>query len=66
MYANVQTSILVSGFHTDFFDNDVGLMQGEVLSPILFGIYVNDCESDFFQKCDHVEMRVEFVFTYVC
>jgi hypothetical protein len=42
MYKNVQTCITVDGFYSDFFQNQVGLMQGEVIYPILFAIYVND------------------------
>jgi hypothetical protein len=26
-------------------------MQGEVISPILFAIYVNDCEMEFLNNC---------------
>jgi hypothetical protein len=42
MYENVKTCIIVDGFYSDFFQNQVGLMQGEVIYPILFAIYVND------------------------
>jgi hypothetical protein len=34
-----------------FFQNQVGLMQGEVIYPILFAIYVNDCEMEFLNNC---------------
>ena len=42
---------MVNGYYSDFFENKVGLMQGEVLSPILFAMYVNDCEVDFISNC---------------
>ena len=32
---------------SDFFQSQTGVLQGEVLSPILFSIYVNDFEIDF-------------------
>lgn len=48
MYANVRASVLVNGFTTEDFEKNVGLMQGEVLSPILFSLYVNDFENEFF------------------
>ena len=34
MYSNVKTCIAVNGFYTDFFQNNLGLMQGAVISPI--------------------------------
>ena len=36
MYSYVRSCIPVNGFYTDFFRNNIGLMQGEVISPILF------------------------------
>jgi hypothetical protein len=33
-------------------------MQGEVISPILFALYVNDCEMDFINhNCDPIELK---------
>ena len=51
MYENVKTYITVDGFYSDFFQNQVGLMHGEVISQILFAIYVNDCEMEFLNNC---------------
>jgi hypothetical protein len=34
---------------SDFFKCDVGLLQGEIVSPILFSLFVNDIEL-FLQK----------------
>ena len=47
MYSNVTTCVQVDGFNSDYFTNALGLMQAEVLSPILFSLYVNDCEMAF-------------------
>ena len=33
-----------------FKKSQTGVLQGEVLSPILFSIYVNDFEMDFLTK----------------
>lgn len=35
---------------SDYFSNDMGLMQGEVLSPLLFAFYVNDFEINFIKN----------------
>jgi hypothetical protein len=51
MYENVKTCITVDRFYSDFFLSQVGLMHGEVISPILFAIYVNDCEMEFLNNC---------------
>ena len=41
-----------------FFRNNVGLIQGEVLSPIFFSFYVNDCEVSFIKDgCIPVQCR---------
>jgi hypothetical protein len=47
MYSNVKSSVCINGFQSDYFVNHLGLMQGEVLSPILFSMYINDFEMSF-------------------
>jgi hypothetical protein len=47
MYSCVRTCIRVNGFNAEYFSNNLRLMQGEVLHPILFALYVNDLESEF-------------------
>lgn len=37
---------------SEFFRSDVGLLQGEVLSPILFSLFINDLESYLQQNPD--------------
>ena len=37
----------------------IGLFQGEVLSPILYSLYVNDCEMHFLQEnCPSIEIEM--------
>ena len=58
MYCNVKSCITIDGLKSDYFPNCLGLMQGEVLSPILFSFYVNDFEMEFVKKCNiPVELR---------
>ena len=35
---------------SDFFRSDVGLMQGEVISPFLFSLFINDLEGHLQQN----------------
>ena len=32
------------GSISEFFDSNVGLLQGEVISPLLFSLFINDLE----------------------
>ena len=47
MYDNIKSCVLIDGKLSSFFNNDTGVLQGEVISPILFSIYVNDYENEF-------------------
>jgi hypothetical protein len=47
LYSNVKSCVTVNGFTSEYVANTIGLMQGEVLSPILFSMYVNDFEMSF-------------------
>ena len=56
MYSNVRSKVAVNGFESEYFSNVQGLMQGEVLSPILFSLYMNDFEMNFLRSgCIPVE-----------
>lgn len=50
LYNDVKSCVVVNGHLSDYFCNNVGLMQGEVLSPILFNLYVNDFEMNFLKS----------------
>ena len=52
MYNNIKSCVEVSGEYSDFFSCDVGVRQGENLSPFLFAIYLNDLEDFLSQNCD--------------
>ena len=38
---------MLDGKISHSFINSLGVLQGEILSPILYSFYVNDCEMDF-------------------
>ena len=41
MYSKLKTCVKLNGEFSEFFSSNVGLMQGESLSPFLYAIYVN-------------------------
>ena len=47
MYANIKSSVSNDGMMSDFFSSEVGVRQGENLSPILFALFVNDLQNFF-------------------
>ena len=49
IYDNIKSCILVNGTKTDFFIRNIGVKQGENLSPLLFNIFLNDL-SDYFRS----------------
>jgi hypothetical protein len=58
MYSNARTCVSVDGFYSENFTNNVGFMQEEIISLILFTLYVNDCEMDFINhNCDPIELK---------
>jgi hypothetical protein len=58
MYSNVTTCVQVDGFN--YFTNELGLIQGDVLSPILFSSYVNDCEMAFINStCSSIPLELK-------
>lgn len=40
-YASTKSSVSVGGKDSDFFDTDLGVRQGDVLSPLVFSIFFN-------------------------
>ena len=47
MYANIKSCVSNDGMMSDFFSSEVGVRQGENLSPILFALFVNDLQNFF-------------------
>ena len=47
MYKNIKSCVLVNQTRTDFFISNIGVWQGENLSPFLFIVFLNDLETFF-------------------
>jgi hypothetical protein len=50
MYRGIKSKISMNGMSSDFFCCNVGVRQGENLSPFLFSIYINDLEEFLTEK----------------
>ena len=47
IYGNIKSCVLVNGSKTDFFISNIGVRQGENLSPLLFNLFLNDLNEYF-------------------
>ena len=51
IYRNIKSCVIVNNNKTDFFLSNIGVRQGENLSPFLFNIFLNDLDF-FFREND--------------
>ncbi|XP_071123308.1 uncharacterized protein [Mytilus edulis] len=59
MYAKIKCCIKLEGNFSNFFQSNVGLMQGESLSPFLYSLYINDIENELLsQGCQSYELKM--------
>ena len=55
MYKSIKSCIRLNGQETSFFPCDIGLRQGENLSPLLFSLFLNDLEMYLINnQCDGI------------
>ena len=58
LYCKIKTSVLLDGKISHSFINSLCVLQGEIISPILYSFYVNDCEMDFLRNgCEPTELQ---------
>ena len=67
LYSNIKTCVKYNGSLSQYFPSLSGLLQGEVMSPILYSLYVNDFEMSFIkdgcQSCD-IQLLNLFILMY--
>ena len=58
MYESLKSSVKFQCQFSQFFDCNVGLMQGEAVSPFLFSMYINDFENELIKDlCEHIYLQ---------
>ena len=56
MYKGIKSKISMNGMSSDYFCCNIGVRQGESLSPFLFSIYINDLD-DFLREKNVVGLQ---------
>jgi hypothetical protein len=58
MYSKLQCCVKFDRHFSNFFTSNIGLMQGEYLSPLLYSFYVNDMEIELIiSGCQSYELK---------
>ena len=52
MFKDIKLSVKHLNNVSDFFDSNIGLLQGEITSPILFSFFINDLETHLQSNID--------------
>ena len=59
MYDGITSCVSVNGVSSDYFPSNIGVRQGENLSPFLFTIFLNDLETYLSQRQTHKGIELE-------
>ena len=59
LYENIKCCVKYQGFLSEYFGSKIGLFQGEILSPILYSLYVNEFEMHLLKEnCTSIEINL--------
>ena len=50
MYEGIKSMLKINGMSSEFFNCNIGVRQGENISPFLFSLYINDLEEFLLNK----------------
>ena len=57
MYVNIKSCVSLNNYKSDFFLTNIGIRQGENVSPLMFALFVNDFEEFLISKdCKGVDI----------
>ncbi len=66
MYSNIKSCVMLEQQKTDTFLCNMGVRQGENLSPLLFAFFVNDMETHFIEYgCNYLNFKDDTLNTYL-
>ena len=66
MYNNIKSGVFVNGEQSDFFVSNVGVRQGENLSPLSFSLYINDLARYLLQnRSNYAEFNIDICERYL-
>ncbi len=66
MYSNIKSCVMVNQEMSDTFMCNVGVRQGENLSPMLFAFYVNDLQEKLIeQNCNYLDFDNDLLNAYL-
>ena len=66
MYSNIKSCVMLNQEISDNFVCNMGVRQGENLSPLLFAFYVNDIESQLLQNnCNFLDFGHDLINSYL-
>ena len=66
MYSKLKCCVKFNGHFSNFFTSNIGLMQGESLSTLLYSFYVNDMEIELINNgCQTYELKSLNLFLFM-